>query len=313
MTAENGIVVRRTKGFYYVRSDNNEEVECKIKGQLFQKSQYDNQVAVGDNVQFIRDHSGDIGLINSLGDRRSFISRNRVGKEVEQVIAANIDYMLIVAAAKNPPFRANLVIRMLVAAAVGQIEPILVISKTDLVNQSYLDSLSEPFRDLDFEIVPFTHTRHQKYRVLFEALRGNVSVLVGQSGVGKSTILNTLFPSLDLKVGQISSKTKKGSHTTTYAMMHQIEKDSYVIDTPGIREFGLWNISPQNLDEYFPGILAYRNQCRHRDCNHIHEPDCAVKDAVRRQAIHQILYNGYVSIFGSLSVNRQNRTDTRWS
>ena len=193
---------------------------------------------------------------------------------------------------------------MLVAATVGYIKPILVITKTDLADKKYLETISEPYRNFDLEIIPFTNNKRNKYSLLRKALEGYVSVLVGQSGVGKSTILNTLYPSLDLKVGKISSKTKKGSHTTTYATMLRISENSYVIDTPGIREFGLWNISQHNLDEFYPGIMDHKNQCRHRDCNHIHEPDCAVKEAVKAKEIHQALYDGYASIFETVTSNR---------
>jgi ribosome biogenesis GTPase / thiamine phosphate phosphatase len=307
MTADNGVVIRRTKGFYYVRADKDEEIECKIKGQLFKDSQYDNQVAVGDKVEFIREHAGDIGLIKALQDRKSFLSRNRVGKEAEQVIAANIDHMLIVSAAKNPPFRTNLVNRMLVAANAGNIKPILVISKTDLVENSFLNEISDPYQEVGLEIIPFTNTQPNKNEALLDVLIGHVSVLVGQSGVGKSTILNTLFPSLDLKVGKIGVKTRKGLHTTTYAMMHRIAENSYVIDTPGIREFGLWNVTQDNLDEYYPGFADQRNKCKHRDCNHVHEPECAIKEAVKSKTIHRLLYDGYVSIFETLSGYHQNK------
>ena len=306
MTAEKGVVVRRTKGFYYVRSSSDKEIECKIKGQLFKDSQFDNQVAVGDRVEFIKDHAGEIGLINALQDRRSFLSRSRVGKEAEQVIAANIDHMLIVAAAKNPPFRTNLVNRMLVAATAGHIKPILVITKTDLIESKFLDEISEPYQEIELEIIPFTNTRSNKNGRLHNALIGSVSVLVGQSGVGKSTILNTLFPALDLKVGKIGTKTRKGLHTTTYATMHRIADNSYVIDTPGIREFGLWNVTQDNLDEYYPGIADHRHKCKHRDCNHIYEPDCAIKKAVKAKDIHQSLYDGYNSIFQTLTGRHKN-------
>ncbi|MCP4750282.1 MAG: ribosome small subunit-dependent GTPase A [Proteobacteria bacterium] len=288
-----------------MRTNKGEEVECKIKGVLFKKSRYDNQIAVGDKVRFKRDRNDSVGLIVSIDTRKSFLSRNRVGIDAEQVIAANIDYLLIVAAAKNPPFRANLVNRMLVAATVGNITPVLVITKTDLVEGGSSERLVEPYRDLDLETVFFSIKATDHDPRLLEILTNSVSVLAGQSGVGKSSLLNTLFPALSIKVGAVSHKTRKGSHTTTYAMMHQISENSYVIDTPGIREFGLWKITQRNLGQYYPAISGFQYDCKHRDCKHVHEPKCAVKKAVETNDLDENLYQGYVSIYRSLENNQQ--------
>lgn len=216
------------------------------------------------------------------------------------MIAANIDYLLIVAAVKQPPFRHNLINRMLVAASVGNITPILVLTKTDLSNRQEIEELIAPYQGLDLEIIPFSINDELPNPRLKEILTGNISVLSGQSGVGKSSLLNKLFPFLSIKVSAISTKTDKGSHTTTYAIMHEIENNSFVIDTPGIREFGLWDVSQESLGAFFPEVKRFHNLCKHRNCSHIHEPQCAVKEAVANHQFHRVLYDGYVAIFESL-------------
>lgn len=300
---QTGKVIRRTKGFYYLRSETGNEVECKIKGRLFKNSKFNNQIAVGDDVNYIKNERDDVGLIVSINLRKSFLSRNRIGINAEQVIAANIDYLLIVASAKHPLFRDNLVNRMLVAAAVGNITPVIIITKTDLVSQRELDQIIEPYLELDLEIIQTSIKHSQQNPQLIEILTNGISVVAGQSGVGKSSLLNHLFPSLNIKVGAISQKTLKGSHTTTYAIMHQISNNGFVIDTPGIREFGLWNITQDNINQYYPKISEYQFSCKHRDCRHIHEPVCAVKMAVKNKEIHPRLYQGYQSIFNSFNEN----------
>ncbi|MBT6611592.1 MAG: ribosome small subunit-dependent GTPase A [Deltaproteobacteria bacterium] len=297
---ELGTVIRRTKGFYYLRNNLNQTVECKIKGLLFKNSRFDNQVAVGDRVIYQKSETDNLGLIIEIEPRNSFLSRTRVGKEAEQVIAANIDYLLIVAATKDPAFRFNLINRMLVAASVGRITPILVITKTDLVPKKEIDHLLAPFRDLELEYFLSTTLEPEQNPKLSKLLKNSVSVLAGQSGAGKSSLLNKYFPALSIKIGDVGLKTHKGSHTTTYTISHQIAENGFVIDTPGIREFGLWNITQANLNEYYPLIQTFQQQCKHRNCRHVHEPQCAVKDAVTTKVIHPILYDGYVSIFNSL-------------
>jgi len=298
---ETGKVIRRTKGFYYLRSVNGDEVECKIKGRLFKKSKYNNQIAVGDDVNYTKNQQDSVGLIASINPRKSFLSRNRVGINAEQVIAANIDYLLIVTSAKNPSFRENLANRMLVAASIGNITPVMIITKTDLVNQKELDQIVEPYLKLNIEIIQTSIFHPQQNPRLIEILSNGISVVAGQSGVGKSSLLNFLFPLLNIKVGAIIQKTLKGSHTTTYSIMHQISENGFVIDTPGIREFGLWNVTQKNINQFYPIISEYQFSCKHRNCRHIHEPDCAVKLAVEDKIIHPRLYQGYQSIYNSFN------------
>ena len=149
LNMEKGTVIRRTKGFYFLRTESGEEVECKIKGNLFQNSRMENQVAVGDHVNFRKPEDNQHGLIMSIQPRKSFLSRTRIGRDNQQIIAANIDYLFIVASAKTPPFRRNLIFRMLVAAHSGSVTPVLILTKTDLVSAKKVEKLIHPFKNLD--------------------------------------------------------------------------------------------------------------------------------------------------------------------
>lgn len=295
-----GIVVRRTKGFYYLLIDSGEEIECKAKGLLFKDSRFDNQIAVGDKVKFRTRESDDVGLITEIEPRHSFLSRNRVGINAEQIIAANIDNLLIVVAAKKPSFRPNLINRLLVAANAGNIRPIIIVTKSDLSNEDEIDHLIHPYQVAGIEIIRSSTKTTTPTERLYQILKNQISVLSGQSGVGKSSLLNKLFPDLNIKVGAISHKTSKGSHTTTYAQMHCIANENYVIDTPGIREFGLWKVNQSNLCDYYPLLSDYSAGCKHRDCRHIHEPQCGVKDALDTGEFNAQLYQGYLDIYRSL-------------
>jgi len=295
-----GVIIRRTKGFYYLRDVSGDTVECKIKGQLFKDSRFDNQAAVGDRVVYQKNETDDVGLIVGIEPRKGFLSRSRVGKEAEQVIAANVDYLLIVTSVRNPAFRFNLVNRMLVAASVGQVTPVLIINKTDLAAEAEIQQLVEPFNGLDLMIVFSSIRDSDRDPRLLELLSRHVCVLCGQSGVGKSSLLNRYFPLLAIRIGEVSTKTGKGAHTTTYSVMHRIAENGYVIDTPGIREFGLWEINRENLGDHYPFFRKYHHSCKHRNCRHVHEPGCAVKKAVAAGEIHQVSYDGYLSIFESL-------------
>ncbi|MBU2512481.1 ribosome small subunit-dependent GTPase A [bacterium] len=298
--AKTGIITKRIKGFYYLLTDEGETIECKAKGLLFKNSRFDNQIAVGDRVSFLFSEKDDVGLITGIENRRSFLSRNRVGIEVEQVIAANVDNLLIVASTQKPPFRTNLINRLLVAAKAGNVKPTIVITKTDLSSPKEIEALIDPYKDIQCDIIFSTTKSAENDQRLLDIFHDSVSVLTGQSGVGKSSLLNKLFPNLNIKVGAVSDKTSKGSHTTTFAAMHKIAENSYIIDTPGIREFGLWNLDNKNLAQFYPIICDFSYQCKHRNCQHIQEPNCAVQEAVKNGKIHKKLYQGYVSIHDSL-------------
>jgi len=296
MTEAVATVVRRTKGFYYLTTPEGQEIECKAKGSLFRNSKYDNQIAVGDKVTYQLEPGQELGMIQGVLPRKSFLSRTRVGIEVEQVIAANLDLMFLVVAAKDPEPKPGLVWRMLVAANLGSVRPVLLVTKLDLVHHHKDLPWLRPFLNIDLEILFSSKGGGADDNRLADLLGGNVSVVAGHSGVGKSSLLNRLFPDLDLKVGEVNEKTSKGSHTTTYARMLNVGPTGAVIDTPGVREFGLWNLEPKNIRDHFPLIRQFSGHCKHADCTHTHEPHCFVKAEVEAGRIDKDLYAGYVGL-----------------
>ena len=301
------IVIRRTKGFYYLRTIDGQEIECKAKGALFKNSRYDNQIAVGDQVNIQMTENQEIGMITGICERKSFLSRVRVGIQAEQVIAANVDLLFITISAKDPEPRPGLIWRMLVAANIGKVRPILVLTKLDLIHHNQHPAVLQPFENIDLEILYSSKGGGKDDNRLADLVGENTSVFVGHSGVGKSSLINRLFPGLELKVGAVNDKTNKGSHTTTYAQMIQVAESGFVIDTPGVREFGFWQLEKQNIRDYFPVIRQYSGHCKHSDCIHIHEPHCFVKNEVDAGRIHPELYRGYVKLMegegGSRPVN----------
>lgn len=299
MTQPIAVVARRTKGFYYLLTPEGEEVECKVKGALFKDSKFNNQIAVGDKVRYRPAAEEDsTGLIAAIEPRQSFLSRARVGIEAEQVIAANVDVMFITVASKKPEPREGLIWRMLVAASMGNVRPVLVVTKMDLAHHHKDLPFLRPFLNLDLEILYSSKAGGADDNRLADLIGGNVSVFAGPSGVGKSSLINRLFPGLDLKVGSISEKTNKGAHTTTYARMIPIGEAGFVIDTPGIREFSHWGLKPEELRFHFPLVKDYNGHCKHANCTHSHEPHCRLKEEVDQNLFDREVYEAYLGLLG---------------
>ena len=293
-------VIRRTKGFYYLGDETGLEVECKAKGALFKDSKYDNQIAVGDRVFYQIEPEAKLGLITRIEPRKSFLSRNRVGIEAEQIIAANLDILFICVAAKDPEPRPGLIWRMLTAANRGNLRAVLILTKTDLIHgHTHIPTL-KPFENLDLEILHSSKGGGRDDNRLVELLETHTSVLSGPSGVGKSSLINRLFPGKNIKVGEVGKHTGKGTHTTTYAQMYQIGKSGQLIDTPGIREFALWDTDRTALKDHFPLIRRYGGQCKHSDCTHSHEPHCKVKEEVALELLDPQLYQAYLDLLAGL-------------
>ncbi len=295
-----GRVAKRVKGFYYLVTPEGQEVECKVKGSLFQDSKYDNQIAVGDWVSFRPSTAQEPGLIEAIEPRKSWLSRLRIGIQAEQVIAANVDQLILMQAAKDPSPRANFIYRMLAAARQGGVAPVLLFTKGDLVGPGDLDDFLRPFASLGLQIVQTSNETGGDEAALHRLLQGKTSVLAGPSGVGKSTLLNRLYPGVNLKTGVISAKTNKGGHTTTLAELLRVAPATWVVDTPGVREFGFWGLDGMNLHESFPGLEAFAGHCRHRDCRHVTEPGCSAKAAVDKGELHPGIYSAYLAILQDL-------------
>ena len=283
-----GIVIAVARGRCRVFADER-ELDCANR----------EHVTVGDRVVA----ESDPWRIVEVLPRRTVLSRpDPHDPNQERLIAANLDLVVHVASVKSPPLRARLIDRFLIAAMRGGAAAAICVNKIDLLGADEQDEL-EPlraYREMGVPVVVCsTHTR-DGLDALRDLMRGKTCALVGHSGVGKSSILNALDERLHLATGELH-KRGTGRHTTTASTLHDLGDDTYVIDTPGIREFGLWDIRPEELRAYFPEFAGAAELCRFNDCTHLHEPACEVKERVARGEIHPARYDAYVRLANDLS------------
>lgn len=311
-----GTVVRSTGSWYTVRPDDPAAppVESRVRGKFrLQAHALDetNPVAVGDRVT-VRTEADGTGLITAIHPRRNQLARRAAGRRVgrEHVIVANVDAAWIVQAAFLPKFNAGFVDRSLVMAEAYHLDAGLVINKADLLDgqpraQEALAFWQGLYEGLGYPVLLTSALDGTGIAALREALAGKTSVVTGPSGVGKSSLLNAVDPALDIRTGEVSERTQKGRHTTTFATLHalslpSVEGGGYVVDTPGIREFGIWDMTPAELSGYFVEMRPFIGHCRFPNCTHDHEPGCAVGVAVDEGAVSEERYGSYLSILASV-------------
>ncbi len=250
-------------------------------------------VATGDRVLFRPTESGE-GIIERVEPRRGVLSRTSRGKQ--QVIVANVDQLLIVTSAAEPRLKPNLIDRLLVTAERSRIRPIICVNKIDLTNLADLQPLAGVYGQLGYDIVLVSALSGFGLERLKRALAGCETVLSGQSGVGKSSLLNELLPGVDLRIRAVSSDSDKGKHTTTAAELIPLPDGGWVVDTPGIRQFQLWDVIPEEVAGFYRDVRPYVPRCRYPDCTHTHEADCAVKDAVADGRLDTRRYESYCQL-----------------
>src|SRR5262245_29533735 len=250
-------------------------------------------VAAGDVVWF-RPEGKDEGIIERVEPRRGVVSRTSRGRQ--HVLVANVDQLIIVTSAAEPRLKPNLIDRLLVTAEKGRIKPIIFINKVDLINPADLMPLVGVYAQLGYDVLLVSAAEGFGIDRLRNQLAGEESVVSGQSGVGKSSLLNAVEPDLHLRVQTVSEETQKGRHTTTTAELIPLSFGGYVVDTPGIRQFQLWDVIPEEVAGYFRDLRPYVSRCRFPNCTHTHEDNCAVKDAVADGWIDARRYESYVQI-----------------
>lgn len=290
--------MRGTGGVWVVRDERGVERDVSLRGRLKQGGAP--KLAVGDDVRLEADERGGAWAITEILPRRSRLARRAPGGAYgERVVAANIDQVIVVFAAAHPEPNARMLDRFLVIAAANDVPAQIVINKADLVPGDALAPFAA-YASAGYPLHATSVVARTGLAELHDVLRGRVSALTGPSGVGKSSLLNALYPGLDLRVGEISRSVDKGRHTTVGATMHALP-DGYVMDTPGLREVGVWNLQPDELARCFVEFRPYADHCRFRDCRHHEEPDCAVRRAVSTGAIAAARYDSYLRLHEDLA------------
>lgn len=291
----NAMVICHSKKWAFVMHDSTEKL-CQIDERLEERDT--TLLAPGDRV-FIEE-SGSEWWVRGVSPRRSYLARlaGQHARVETQILAANVDLLIIVASAAKPPFRPGLIDRYLITAELGNVTPILCVNKIDLV-ENIPDEITL-YQDLNIEVFTTSCDTGAGIAELKARLHGQTNVLAGHSGVGKSSLLNAMDPELELHTRTISEATQRGKHTTTAARLYEIDGDIHVIDTPGIRSLGLWGISPEEVAYYFPEIADHAQQCRFRNCTHTHEPDCGVLAASEAGDLPEARLKSYLRIRASL-------------
>jgi ribosome biogenesis GTPase len=276
-------------------------LRCVVRGRLTEARTQDKRLlAVGDEVR-VRPLGAGNGAIEEILPRRTKLSRRAVGRDRrEQVVAANVDQVVIVTSLLEPPLNLNLVDRYLVAADNGGLGALICINKIDLGDRRPAEAQLGSYMTMGYGVVWTSARTGDGIDELKAGLAGRTSVMAGASGAGKSALLNAVEPGLALRSGPISAATGKGRHTTTFSTLLPLGGGGYVIDTPGIREYTLWEVDPTALDRHFPEIDALKGGCRFANCTHSHEPDCAVKAASAAGKLDRRRYESYLRILGGL-------------
>lgn len=248
------------------------------------------------------------GVIYEILKRKNHLSRKAIktrgasyrGERLEQVIASNIDNVFVVTSFSKPDFNNKTLDRFLVACESSGIKTKIIINKLDLAEDQFVDEIVKLYSNIGYKIYLSSVVQKKGFDELKAELSGKINLFWGQSGVGKSSILNSLFPHLNLKVGEISNYTDKGTHTTVTSVMHFVGNETYIIDTPGIREIDPFGIRKEDLGHYFPEFSDFLINCRFNTCTHHHEPGCAVIDALEKRIISDLRYDSYLRILDTI-------------
>lgn len=296
-----GLVIKNTGSWYQVKTDNGKIIECKIKGNFRLKEiKSTNPVAVGDYVHIAINPEG-TAFIHEIEDRKNYIIRrsSNLSKQ-SHILAANLDQCMLIVTVNYPETSTIFIDRFLASAEAYRIPVKLIFNKTDAYNEDelrYLDALISLYTHIGYPCFKVAALKNEGIEEIKKELQGKVTLLAGHSGVGKSTLINRILPSLKIKTAEISLYHNKGTHTTTFSEMYPIvENDGYLIDTPGVKGFGVFDMEKEEISHYFPEIFKISADCRYNNCTHQQEPGCAVRNAVEQHLISESRYNSYLNM-----------------
>lgn len=295
-----GLLIKTTGSSFLVKTDDGRKIECIVKGNFRIKGiRSTNPVAVGDRVT-IQEKSGETAYITAIEDRRNYLVRKptNLSKQLH-ILAANIDQALLLVTIKSPVTNTTFMDRFLATAEAYRIPAHIVINKTDLYDDedlAYMEALVKLYTSIGYPCSCISAKKGIGIDSLRLLLKNKISLLSGNSGVGKSTLINVIEPGFEARTGVISESHDKGMHTTTFSEMYELEDGGYLIDTPGIKGFGTFDMKTEEVGHYFPEIFRTSENCRFNNCTHTHEPGCAVLDAVENHFISNSRYTSYLSI-----------------
>lgn len=295
-----GLVIRNTGSWYQVKTDDGRLIDCKIKGNFRLKGiRSTNPVAVGDRVDIVLNNEG-TAFITSIDDRKNYIVRrsSNLSKQ-SHIIAANLDQCFLVVTVNYPETSTIFIDRFLATAEAYRVPVSLIFNKVDRYNDDelrYLDELVNLYEYIGYPCYKVSAVRGEGIDEIRSLLDHRVTLFSGNSGVGKSTLINAIHPDFQARTGEISEYHNKGMHTTTFSEMFEIGEEGYLIDTPGIKGFGTFDMSQEEVGHYFKEIFQYSAQCKYGNCTHVHEPGCAVRKAVEEHLISESRYLSYLNI-----------------
>ena len=289
-----GKIIKGIAGFYYIYAENDEVYECKAKG-IFRKD--NRKPLVGDNVEIeVLDEQEKEGSVTAILPRKNSLIRPAV---------ANVDQAFVIFAMENPKPNFMLLDRFLIMMEKENVPAVICFNKKDLATEEELEFLYETYKSCGYQVILSSTFNGEGLEEIREILKGKTTVVAGPSGVGKSSITNALQENVQMETGEISKKLKRGKHTTRHSQVIPVGEDTYLMDTPGFSSLYLTDMEEQELKDYFPEFRKYEGQCRFQGCRHIHEPGCAVKEALENHKISSLRYEDYLGLYEELKEKRR--------
>lgn len=302
------LIYKSTGSWYTAKTETGEFVQTRIKGKFkIDGITSTNPIAVGDEVEIEREKDQTVEntyIITAIANRRNYINRQSPHKKhLHHIIAANLDQTMLFATIKEPRTSQGFIDRFLIASEAYHIPAVVVFNKADIYRQKEMEQYEEwkqMYETAGYKVFLISMEKNEGVEEVKQTLAGKTTLISGHSGVGKSTFINAVLPSLELRTNEVSGWSGKGMHTTTFAEMYDLPFDGRLIDTPGLKEFGIIDISKQELSHYFPEMRVLINDCQFNNCLHLEEPGCAVKEAVANETLHPLRYISYAGILATI-------------